>query len=223
MKQSGWWVAWRLSVGVAFLGVAGQSAALEQSACPPRDKPVQVDVRFEQTRPFVDDSRSRAWIQDNARALHHPIGLTASQLSHTLTVHFEVSGAEDRRSRCLYLRKLSLLLTYPETKIYIANAYPAGSCEYQAIYRHEMEHVQVLNAHQERHLSDWRDHLQELARGVRPLLSGNPKQTQQEVLQRLDQKVRKEIERLDRYQKAAQAEIDTPQNYAKVRASCQGW
>ncbi|MBF0162061.1 MAG: hypothetical protein HQL88_07210 [Magnetococcales bacterium] len=202
---------------------ASAAGGQEEPACPALNEGVEVDVRFEPSKPFVDDSRSRAWIQDVARALHHPIGVTASRLSHTLTAHFLVRVTADRRSRCLYLKTLTMVLAYPNTTVYIDNAYRPGSCEYQAIYQHEMEHVRILNTHQTRFLPTWRSRLQALARDVRPLLSDNPQQTQQEVLQKLDQVVKKEIERLDKFQKAEQGAIDTPRNYAKVRASCQAW
>ncbi len=204
---------------------AGESLARESPVCPPTDKIVTVEVRFDQAQPFVDDSQSRSWIQGRARALHHPIGLTVSRLAHTLTAQFETGSTADHQRQCVTLRSVSLALGYPSTRIYIANEYRPGSCAYQAIHRHEMEHVRILNHFQEKVLPIWRAHLHTLVQAYerKPLLSTEPHKTQQQVLHELDQAVRKEIQHLDKEQKAAQAAIDTPQNYAKVRASCPQW
>lgn len=199
-----------------------EAMGLEQSVCPALDIEVSVDVRFNQAQPFVDDQHSRSWIQEQARALHHPIGLTISRLSHTLTAHFRTRLLTGR-NHCVYLQSLSLVLEYPNTTVYVDNAYRPGSCEYQAIYQHEMEHVRILNTHQETHLPAWRAKLHTLAHKTRPLLSENAQQAQQEMLHTLDRAVRKEIEQLDKIQKSAQAAIDTPRSYSKVRASCQQW
>ncbi|MEO5362225.1 MAG: hypothetical protein H7838_01175 [Magnetococcus sp. DMHC-8] len=201
------------------------ATAREQAVCPVSEQAVQVEVRFAPAQPFVDDSQSAAWIQNAARALHHPIGLTVSRLAHTLTAHFEVRATANRRARCVHLRSVSLELGYPNTKIYIADGYPPGGCAYQAIHRHEMEHVRILNAHQENALPAWRTRLQALARAQaqRPLLSENPQQAQQQILHEMEAGVQKEIRQLDKAQKAAQAAIDTPQSYADVRASCRKW
>ncbi|MEO5348481.1 MAG: hypothetical protein H7836_02400 [Magnetococcus sp. YQC-3] len=194
----------------------------EHSACPALEMDLPVEVRFNQAQPYVDDQHSRAWIQEQAHALNHPIGLTISRLSHTLTAHF-LTRRGSGRGQCIYLKSLSLVLEYPNTTVFVDNAYPPGSCEYQAIYQHEMEHVRILNNHQEKFLPAWRGRLQALARKTRPVLSENSQQAQQEILHTLDRAVRKEIDQLDKIQKAEQAAIDTPRNYAKVRASCRQW
>ncbi|MEO5362493.1 MAG: hypothetical protein H7838_02540 [Magnetococcus sp. DMHC-8] len=220
MKSRGLWCG--CVVVIALLPSVGQATGQEQTVCPALGTDVPVEVRFNQAQPYVDDQHSRSWIQEQARALNHPIGLTVSRLSHTLTAHFltrRITG----RNQCVYLKSLSLVLEYPNTTVYVDNAYPPGSCEYQAIYQHEMEHVRILNTHQEKFLPSWRARLQTLAHKTRPLLSENSQQAQQEILHALDRAVRKEIEQLDKIQKAAQAAIDTPRNYTKVRASCRQW
>ncbi|MBF0401978.1 MAG: hypothetical protein HQL90_14585 [Magnetococcales bacterium] len=219
-----WWFFWLMTVGaVVPIGPIQAATGSESPACPAAETPVNVEVRFDSANPFIDDSRSRAWIQNKARQLHHPVGLTESRLAHTLTAHFEIRSTGKTQTRCIYLKSISLILGYPSIKIYIANAYQAGSCEYQAIHRHEVEHVRIINGHQERSLPQWQSQLQALARTIRPLPSNNPQQAQQGILQKLDQAVRKEIQRSEKILKAQQAAIDTTQSYAKVQASCRQW
>ncbi|MBF0460479.1 MAG: hypothetical protein HQL87_03705 [Magnetococcales bacterium] len=224
MANGGERVAWLLLVILVVLPVRA-ARSLEPTVCPALEQVVQVEVHFDPARPFIDDSHSRAWIQEQARVLNHPIGLTSSRLAHTVKGQFEVRSTTDRGVRCIYLRVVTLTLGYPNTKVYIDNAYRPGSCEYQAIYRHELEHVRILNGYQERFLPLWHSRLRAFVYPyeIRPVASANPPQAQQSILTALEQAVGKEIQQLDKSQRAAQAAIDTVQNYAKVRASCQHW
>ncbi len=197
----------------------------ERETCPRSEQAVQVEVHFEVGHPFVDDHRSSAWIQEQAKGMHHPIGLTVSRLRHTLLGVFEWRGTVQRQTRCLYVRSVKLALSYPELKVYIANNYRPGSCEYQAIYRHEMEHVRILHQHQESYLAQLRERLQTLVHKQEGVLIQPHvlEQKKQEILQRFDQEILRELQRVDLKQKAAQAAIDTAQSYAKVRSACQHW
>lgn len=224
MVERGWWViGWVVASLIVPILLIQKAMGSEAAVCPPLGKPVQVEVRFNTATPFVDDTRSRAWIQEKARQLDHPVGLTESRLAHTLTAQFELRFMKQSRKRCIHLRSLSLVLEYPNIKIYIANAYRAGSCEYQAIYRHESEHVRIINTHQERALPSWRTRLQSVAQKVPPLSSDNPQQAQHKILQELDQFVRKEIQHSEKRLRAEQGAIDTKQSYAKVQTGCRGW
>ncbi|WP_153188682.1 hypothetical protein [Candidatus Magnetaquicoccus inordinatus] len=197
----------------------------ESTLCPPATEGVKIQAQFATGRPFIDDHRSQGWIQEQSKGMHHPIGLTVSRLQHTLLGVFEWRATAEGEKRCLYLRSLRLDLSYPDLKVYIANNYRPGSCEYQAIYRHEMEHVRILNQHQEGYVQHLRDRLQSLAQKQKAVVleKGMLEQKKQEILQRLDQEVKRELQRLDTKQKTAQAEIDTPRSYAQVRADCQRW
>lgn len=221
----GWgWVV-RLVVATVIMPILFVQKAMgaEQNTCPELEKPVQVETRFNTAKPFIDDTHSRAWIQDKARQLNHPVGLTESRLAHTLTAQFELRSTQNSRKRCIYLKSLSLVLDYPNIKIYIADAYRPGSCEYKAIYQHESEHVRIINTHQQRAIPNWRTYLHSLVQKVRPLSSDNPQQAQQKILQELDQAVRKEIQHSEKKLRTEQGAIDTKQSYAKVQASCRGW
>ncbi len=219
------WVMWRVVLLGLFCLVPLTTWGEEGAGCPRSEQAVQIEVHFEAGYPFVDDSRSSGWIQAQAKGMHHPIGLTVSRLRHSLLGVFEWRGTPQRQTRCLYLRSLKLALSYPELKVYIANNYRPGSCEYQAIHRHEMEHVRILNRHQEMYLAQLRERLQGLVQQQGGILiqPRELEQKKQEILQRFDQEILRELQRVDLKQKAAQAAIDTAQSYAQVRSVCQGW
>lgn len=116
-----------------------------------------------------------------------------------------------------------LVLTYgfkPMT-VFVAREFPADSCAYKEIHAHELRHVKA-----------YREHVasieKELAATLgRRFATGGPwrgpaRETQARLQQELNERwipyVNREIARVD----AAQALIDTPEEYTRVADSCGG-
>ena len=216
---------------VVLVGVLGKGAVAWGGVCPKQplcspDTPVQATVSFSKAQPFVDESRSRQWIRKKSRersAQRHPVGLTETHLVHRMTTRFTICSDKRRREQCVYLAEISLVVKYPDTKVYIAREYRPGSCEYQAIYQHEAEHVRILNAHQARFLPSFRAYVRHLSREIRPRSSKNARKAQKKIMRKLKRSVKKEIQRLERSLKSAHSAIDTAKNYAKVQKLCRNW
>lgn len=198
----------------------------KQPACLASDAQVQVTVYFDKAQPFIDRSHSQRWIQNKSRGRnigHQQVGLTETHLVHRMTTTFTICSSINSREQCVYPTKVSLAAGYSDTKIYIAHEYPPGSCQYQAIYQHEAEHVRILNRHQERFLPILRADLRHLVRQTRPPSSRNPQRAQKRIMRRLERWMKKKFRRLEKSLDNAHAAIDTRQSYAKIQASCQRW
>jgi hypothetical protein len=117
--------------------------------------------------------------------------------------------------------QISVTYGFSPMTVYVAKEFPPGSCAYQAILAHELQHVKI-----------YQDHLLNIEKGLTDTLSrrfvtGGPwrgpvgqtsARLQREVEERWLPYVKREIDRVD----AAQAVIDTPEEYARVVASCGG-
>lgn len=105
--------------------------------------------------------------------------------------------------------------------VYVANEFPPGSCAYRAIYAHEIRHVDTYLAHLEAIEDDLTTSLRRRFATGAPW-RGPSGQTrtilQRELEERWVPYMKREIARVE----AAQALIDTPEEYAKVAASCDG-
>ena len=117
--------------------------------------------------------------------------------------------------------QLTLSYGFSPLVVYVAKEFPAGSCAYDEIYRHEQRHVTTYQKHIE-------SIEQELAATLnRRFATQGPwrgpagqtaAQLQEELNERWVPYIKRQIERVD----AAQALIDTPEEYARVKNSCQG-
>lgn len=105
--------------------------------------------------------------------------------------------------------------------VYVAKEFPIGSCAYEEIYRHELRHVKAYQDHLvsiERDLTDTL--MRRFATGqVWRAPKGQMRMMlEKEMNERWLPYIEREIERVE----VKQAEIDTPEEYARVSASCGG-
>ena len=116
-------------------------------------------------------------------------------------------------------------LIYKSIEVYVAREYKRGSCEYKAVLRHEQEHVAIARRNLEKYKPKVRHALTSLLLPTpdRPIKLASSEQNEealQSLLARILDPVYQEMqEDLER----AQAAIDTPESYAKVRAQCSNW
>jgi hypothetical protein len=105
--------------------------------------------------------------------------------------------------------------------VYVASEFPAGSCAYDEIYRHELRHVKTYQEHLIGIEQDLRETL------TRRFATGSPwrgpvGRTQTMLGRELNERwipyIKREIERVE----SAQARIDTPDEYARVARTCHG-
>jgi len=117
--------------------------------------------------------------------------------------------------------QLTLSYGFSPMVVYVAKEFPAGSCAYDEIYRHEQRHVSTYQQHLESIEQELAETLKRRFAGKAPW-RGPPGQTAAQLQQELNERwlpyIKHRIERVD----AAQALIDTPEEYARVMNSCQG-
>lgn len=117
--------------------------------------------------------------------------------------------------------QITVLYGFKPMTLYVAREFPPGSCAHKEIYEHEQRHVKT-----------YEDHLASIEKDIAATLSqrfatGKPwrgpvGQTASRLQQELDERwlpyITREIERV----KTAQAQIDTPEEYARISESCGG-
>jgi hypothetical protein len=81
------------------------------------------------------------------------VGLTNAHFSYSSTYTTQATQMPDG-SWCLGVSKITVVIGYSRQEVFIPREYRQGTCEYQAVYNHEMEHVavnrQVLDDHMDR-------------------------------------------------------------------------
>lgn len=196
------------------------------TSCPERTSPVTVTVRFEQATPVYNNRQSRQWIAKMTHASQkgsRPVGLTTTRIQHRIHATFEVRSDPDRRHHCTTLTDVEMRMGFADTTVYIAREYQPGSCPYQAIYRHEAEHVRIHNTIRQRYLPRIEKTMQIAANRIAPRRSRRSKQDQRRILAELKRSAGIVEQTLTLALTRAQAAIDTPQSYASVQAQCKKW
>jgi hypothetical protein len=155
-----------------------------------------------------------------ARAGNPVLGLTIgkaiAKFSSALPLYVDRSGRWECASP-----QLTLTLGFGPMTIYVAKEFPAGSCAYDEIYRHEQRHVKAYQEHLAAIGKTLSDSLSRRFAGGGPWhgpVNGLRERLQGELSERWLPYIEREIAQVD----DAQALIDTPEEYARVSESCNG-
>ncbi len=198
--------------------------------CSARKEAPKVKLRLEAGDPVLDHSHDRASIKRMSDAAigytqgawHVPLGLTMAKLSvryETWISHAKAQGG----TYCVYLGRAEITIGYPEVSVFVSSDYPEGSCEYEAILAHEMEHVainrEVLGAHKER----IRKALARIVRSKRALLVYNKGAARAAFIREFDLGLKSALSALALDRNQRNAGIDTESSYRRVAERCDGW
>jgi hypothetical protein len=117
--------------------------------------------------------------------------------------------------------QIKVIYGFKPMTVYVANEFPAGSCAYREIHAHELRHVKTY----QEHLAGIEKEINELLK--KRFATGSPWRgpvggTQSRLEEELDSRWLPYLKRRIEQVKMAQALIDTPQEYARVAASCNG-
>ena len=83
--------------------------------------------------------------------------VTISEMHPSINADFGAQPAATGNQGCLYVKALKVTLIMPQS-VYIANTYPEGSCDYDAMLEHEFLHVEAntrIFMNSRAHVSDY--------------------------------------------------------------------
>lgn len=155
-----------------------------------------------------------------ARPGHLILGLTRSRavvrFAATTPTRIDRTG----RWECVS-PQLTLTYGFSPMTVYVAKEFPEGGCAYQQIYEHELRHVKAYLTHLasiEKDLSDTLNRRFATGSPWRGPVGQKHELLQQELAERWQRYIQREIEGVN----AAQALIDTPEEYERVANTCNG-
>ncbi|NQV22411.1 MAG: sel1 repeat family protein [Rhodospirillales bacterium] len=127
--------------------------------------------------------------------------------------------------KCFWVEHVQAQVVYQSMKIFIASEYKKGSCPYAKILRHEREHVAISR----RNLARFEPRLRSALASLSIPKAGQPLQIKADddpsaqMTRLFNRLVSPVLEDMMADLDAAQAKIDTPESYAKVRRQCRNW
>ncbi len=185
----------------------------------------RVEVRLDTAPVRLNRSLSRAQLGE--RTFHGPrtrvLGLTHSTVDLDTSAAYKWSPAGD--GACFWVEAVDVVLRYQAVEIFVASEYSPNSCAYHAILRHEQEHVAVARKHLDRYAPRYRAALTSLLipRPRSPKLVASQSEMQQEIERLLAKLLQPIATEMHREMAEAQAALDTPQVYRRVRRQCKNW
>ncbi|CAO3418647.1 hypothetical protein [Azospirillum doebereinerae] len=151
----------------------------------------------------------------------HVLGLTLARYGEQSQVSALFQRLPDG-SYCASANKLAVSFGYQERTVFIARELPAGSCVHGEVLAHEMRHVAVDEALLREFTPLIRQRLDEAVARMAPVRSRTQQQAMAAVRRPLEQAMRGVMQEFGRERDRRQAQVDTVEEYARIRQVCNG-
>jgi hypothetical protein len=151
------------------------------------------------------------------------VGLMSSDLEIRTQAEYVTAPVGDRF--CFWVDGISVVLRYQALDVYVAREYAPGSCPYNAILDHEQEHVAVARGQLDVYGPRFRSALASLLipKPRSPILVDSPEDAKKKTQGLFEKLLAPISEELKTVMAEAQADLDTPQEYWRVRRRCPNW
>ena len=210
-----------LVICLALWGMVTPAAA--QGTCVSTRTP-EAQLEFNQKDPMLDRHRSVRWLNSRAGGSSRYVvaGLTEYEMQASFDMRFEPRAVGNGRY-CLEVVRVSPKVDVIKHLVYIASELERGTCEYDAVYAHEGEHVKVNQGME----ADIRVALDDLIRDVVnkvgamfPLAADNVQGAIRRLLSEYGRDFKRRLKDIDRRRREEQRQIDTPREYERLALSC---
>ena len=204
--------------------------ATENKHCPVTDTMISVDVQNTPAKIIYKNGHSRSDIerQQLKRGRHLErgkwkiLGLTQTEFKYTLKTTAKFKQA-DRGRYCAYPVSFNLDIGYENFTVYIDRKYRPGTCEYQAILKHENLHIAIYKRYLKRYIPYIKKQARAAAKAVQPVIISSPNQGTKHIQKQFQGLIRPLILKLNREADYSNAQIDTPESYRKLQLLCNNW
>lgn len=167
-----------------------------------------------------DTSRALAQLtamSTHGRPNHQTMGLTQTSVGTTTTVRAE--GLTDRAGRACMRARVEVVLSMDPMTVFVAREIAADRCRHDEVRAHEQKHVEVHEAFLRDQPAELLAHLADA--GIERVYNAASAAAAQHDIE-LD--VARAVARFEATSRAdlarRQAEVDTPEEYARVAAAC---
>jgi hypothetical protein len=189
------------------------------------DAPFHVDVRIDFPPVNFSHSQSIAELGKISGGGHHRRILGLMKPDIRLRTLPKAEGMSKGGKYCFWITGFEVILRYAQVDVYVAREYPEGSCQYNAVYAHEMEHVEVARRNLEIFAPRIRAALESgsVPTAQTPVIVASAADATRDVQAISNENLRPVYRSMLRALRAAQAVVDSPQSYANVFRKCPTW
>lgn len=155
---------------------------------------------------------------EGASTAQRTIGLTRANFGHRSSI--EVKGLEDRAGNRACVRpSVQVDLFLRPMTVYIASEYAADPCRARTIREHEQRHVEVYARYAQEAIGPLALRLSRVV-GAAPHFASTVGEAQQMLDRRIEEALEGFMRESERTLAQRQAQVDTPEEYARVTNAC---
>lgn len=230
--SAGWVVARVAAAASALLLAAAAGAqAAAPGQCRAMAQLVESEVILDPGRVVLDESRDKvaltAMFQGNDRARMTTggwttVGLTESSLevrTATRTATWQAPGG----GYCAQLQAVRVEVGYPELRVFIPADYRRGSCAYETVHAHEMEHVAITRDVLARHAPALDRTVERTAEGLGVMWAPTLEEAKGRAAAVINAALQGPLDALRAEHRRRNAAIDTADSYHGLQSRCRTW
>ncbi len=211
---------------LALLPLVLSTEVLAAADCP-GDRDIDHDIELEIDIPEPRLHHNLSIAQLGLRMPHGPgarvLGLADVRLDFGWSVGFEWRPWDD--GFCFWVRRTELTIRHPSPDIYIAREYRRGTCPYRTILGHEQRHIRISKELIDRYIPRLRWVLTSLRipTGERPVFVASAEDAKPEISALMKELAEPLFQEMAKALREAQAKIDSPASYRRLRKACRNW
>lgn len=150
-------------------------------------------------------------------------GLAASQLAYSISAIVLAAPYAGTAYSCAWPSQITLTIGHPTFQIYVAGQYQPGTCQYDAILKHESGHVAIDRQILRTSLPYLQRNLSQAAAAGFPILVPPGQDVRQAAIATLTEAIQPVFEWIQSQESGANAEHDSPASYAYTQRQCPRW
>lgn len=210
-----------LSSFIAFFSAHNAYANRE---CPPHRPSTSLDYKVEKTQYLRNLSTDQLSLMHIASGPNTVLGLAGGQVGTEFEATFEVEDIGNNMY-CLNLKKIDAVL-FAKPQVHIAKNIRRGTCEYNAVLKHEDKHVETLKRAHKEYLPHYRKHLRMTSIKVPilpPMKLAEANLKKMVLIQHIKQDLSEYLNEIMKDVAERQAKVDSAREYQKVWDRCRKW
>lgn len=216
-----------LSLGLAILSTA--PAAAQRCRAPAQAPQITIEaapgeLSFDHR---LDDQALKKLVHKLERNMHltrgAPLGLTTGPVSARYRTRVQIRKLQ-HGGFCVWPVVVKVTVGFETLTVYLDRKYQKGSCEYEAILAHEMEHVRHNRDAVTRYLPQLRRQVAQLLR-AKPAMQvlGVERQARDAYLLYIKRRLGPSLRAIAAARDRGNDAIDTPESYRTIADKCGNW
>lgn len=152
---------------------------------------------------------------------HIPVGLAMAKFATQM--NYEITMVQNLRGQsCAQINSLKVEVGFRNSTIFIAKELPRRSCSYREVLSHEQRHVDTDREFLRQALPRVDQVMRAAVRNIGIIKANSRMEAENQINKAMDKYLAKLVEDMTAEREILQKNIDTPAEYRRISASCDG-